>query len=653
MFDIDDSEMDIKSLRKKLTEYNNAYYNDSISIIPDSEYDSLKDTLKSISPNDDYFKSIGAKVDDKSWKKVKHDIAMGSLNKVNTANQFNEWTSKVSDELLVITPKLDGMSIELIYDKGELIQAITRGDGETGFDITKNVLLMNGFQKTITDKSKLSVRGEILLSKDGLKDLNKQLSQKNIKEYKSCRNAASGIAQSYDGTYCHYLDIMFYDIEYFDGNTINSYYKKLQKITELKFASIDSNSFKSKNIELCFLEWQNKHRNNYTFDLDGMVIRVNDEKLFNELGNDGVNVSGAIAWKFESVKVNTTFLGYRWDIGKTKRITPVATFEPINILGATCSNASVHNVDYFNKYNLGVGDKIQIERANDIIPQIYSVIERINSFRIGLLTFCPMCSEKLTINGAYLECQNDDCQSGYLGNLEKYVDVLDIKDISVETIEKLYKEKLIKYPSDFYKLTIEDFGKLVGLGIKSGKKIIDNFNSKLTLDLPTFISSLNINGVSKSIVEKIVNKGYDNVEKLQNITLEQLLSIQGIKDITANKILNGLSKKKTIISELLKYITLEQIDNVSNKLNGLSFVFTGAINKLDKSGKRYKREMLQQIVRENGGLTPSSMSKGVSYLVQSDPSSKSSKTIKAENFGIKILGESSFFEILEGFGIEF
>lgn len=653
MFDIEDSELDIKSIRKKLTEYDNSYYNDSVSLIPDFEYDSLKDTLKSLSPNDDYFKSIGAKVDDKAWKKVKHDIAMGSLNKVNTSEQFNEWASKVSDELLVLTPKLDGMSIELIYDKGELVQAITRGDGETGFSITQNVLLMNGFPKTISEQYKLSVRGEILLSKDNLKELNKQLSQKGIKEYKSCRNAASGIAQSYDGTYCHYLDIMFYDIEYFDGNTLNSYYKKLQKIEELNFACIDRNSFKSKLIESSFLHWQDKLRNVYSYDLDGMVIRLNDEKVFNELGNDGVNVSGAIAWKFESVKANTTFLGYRWDIGKTKRITPVATFEPINILGATCSNASVHNVDYFNMYNLGVGDKIQIERANDIIPQIYKVIEKTNSFRIGLLTFCPMCSEKLVINGAYLECQNDECQSGYLGNLEKYVDVLDIKDISTSIIEKLYTEKVIKFPSDFYKLNVTDFAKIVGLGIKVGQKVIDNFNSKLTLDLPTFIASLNINGVSKSIIEKIVNRGYDNIEKLQSITLEQLLAIQGIKDITANKILVGLSKKKTIISELLKYITLEQIDSVSNKLNGLSFVFTGAINKLDTSGKRYKREYLQQIVRENGGLTPSGMSKGVSYLVQADPSSKSSKTVKAENFGIKILGEMAFFEKLDGFGIEY
>jgi DNA ligase (NAD+) len=337
----------------------------------------------------------------------------------------------------------------------------------------------------------------------------------------------------------------------------------------------------------------------------------------------------------------------------TIKVDGVEVQKNTNTLKQQWINEKFGTLDYFKKYNLGVGDIIEIERANDIIPQIHKVIKRVESNRIELLSFCPYCNENLIVNGAYLECENDNCPAGYLGNLEKYVDVLDIKDISTAIIEKLYKESLINIPSDFYKLTKEDFAKIPGLGLKVGQKIINEFNSKKELDLPTFISSLNINGVSKSIIEKISNKGYDNIEKIQNITLEQLLKIPGIKDITANKILIGLEKKKDIIKLLLNHVSLEQCQNKGTSLSGKSFVFTGAINKVDKSGNRMKREYLQQLVRENGGLTPSSISKGVSYLVQADPNSMSTKSSKAKSYGVEILGEESFFKMLDSHGIEY
>lgn len=265
---------------------------------------------------------------------------------------------------------------------------------------------------------------------------------------------------------------------------------------------------------------------------------------------------------------------------------------------------------------------------------------------------CPSCNHPTEVEGKFLICPNDGCVALYLGNLQKWIVKNEIMDISFATIEKLYHSGKVIIPSHFYHLTIDDFIGLDGLGAKSGKKIIDQLTSKKEIDLPTFIGGLNMASFSNSQCEKLVKAGYDNLDKLFKLTEEDLCKIPGIKNAIAQKILNGLEQKKPIIQKLLDVgITVKKnaglnIQYKSQKLSGMSFVFTGAIDKKNEAGERYTREDLQKMVVENGGENHTSVKKGTSFLVQADPSSSSTKTKKALELGTKILGENQFFKLL-------
>lgn len=266
---------------------------------------------------------------------------------------------------------------------------------------------------------------------------------------------------------------------------------------------------------------------------------------------------------------------------------------------------------------------------------------------------CPSCNATTEVDGKFLICPNDGCDALYLGNLQKWVDKLDIQDISYATIEKLYRHYLIRIPSDFYYLDEGEISVIDGLGVKSARKILEQFHSKKEIDLPTFIGGLNMASFSSSLCERLIKAGYDSIDALMYLNEESLCKVPGIKSKIAKKIIKGLESKLMVINGLLKAgIKVKRIGKVvintkSDKLNGLSFVFTGAVQKMNlETNERYTREQLQKMVVEHGGENHSTVKKGTSYLVQADPNSQSSKTKKAIQVGTKILSENDFFKLI-------
>lgn len=266
---------------------------------------------------------------------------------------------------------------------------------------------------------------------------------------------------------------------------------------------------------------------------------------------------------------------------------------------------------------------------------------------------CPSCGADTEVDGKFLICPNDGCDALYLGNLQKWIDKLEIMGISYSIIEKLYRAYKIRIPSDFYYLKVEDFIGLDGLGEKSGKKIIDQLQDKKEIDLPTFIGGLNMASFSSSLCERLIKAGYDSIDALMYLNEEKLCKIPGIKEKIAKKIIKGLESKLMVINGLLtagikvKRIEKVVINTKSNKLSGMSFVFTGAVQKTNpETNERYTREQLQKMVVESGGENHSTVKKGTTYLVQADPSSQSSKTKKAIQVGTKILSENDFFKLI-------
>jgi len=640
--------------RKRITEIvtllekaNEAYYNDAESIITDEEYDKLKDELRSLDPTHSFIAKVGQKVKVSEWKKAKHKISMTSLNKVNTIDEFKKWAEDIGCKFFVCEDKLDGASVDIEYEKGKLEKGITRGDGFVGDDITSNVVKMQNVRKDMNGFTG-SLRGEIFLLQKDFEKINKILTSEGTKPLSNPRNGAVGISKRYDGRFSEYLSILYYDIA---GVDVKNEIEKMEFIKDV--FRLETAFYKKVTIEEAiklYEAYEDKLRAATPYDIDGLVLKADDIALQKKHGELSGKPKAQIAWKFTSMKKESTAEDCFWQVGNSRNVTPVAKVEEVVLGGVRVNRASLANYSRFMKLKLGKGDKILVSRRNDVIPYLEEIIEsKGNYFKPP--THCPECNTMLEVdeNETFLICPNDDCPALQTGNLIKWIYGLEIKSLGVGIIEHLFTAKLVKEPADFYKLKASDISNLEGLGERSANKILKNLHDKKELTLPEFIGNLNMYQFSTSRVETLVENGFDTIDKLLNARLIDLDGISGIRSSTANRIVNGLKSKKHVIENLLKVgITIKAIQKVqakSNKLNGKSFCFTGGINRVDHNGDRYTRDMMEALVLENGGKVES-VSKSLSYLVQADPTSDSGKTKKAIALGVDILSEVDFFKML-------
>jgi len=639
----------IDELIEILENANESYYNDAESEISDEEYDNLKDELRKLAPKHPFLLQVGQKVSKSSeWKKAKHKISMTSLNKVNLEDEFKKWAKETGSKYFIIEEKLDGGSADLEYEVN-LIDGITRGDGIEGDSITPNIVRMQNVKAKI-DNFNGSLRGEIIILAEDFEKINKILESEGVKTLANARNGAVGISKRLDGRFSKDLTILYYDITGIDFKTEFDKMEYIKNVLKLK-TSFYKRVTIDEAIEV-YNDYVNKLRAELDHEIDGLVIKVDDIATQENLGLLGSNPRGQIAWKFPPITKVARVLDVKWHVGNMRHVTPIIHIEPTKIGGVTVSKMNCHNLDIFTtKFNLYKGCKLLFKRSNDVIPVPLKVIEEEVQKEKTFLppTHCPECNARLEIEGKFLTCPNDNCTALQTGNLEKWIGGLEIMDIGGKIIEALHKTGKVNEPADFYKLKVSDIANLEGLGEKSANKILKNLHDKKQLTLPEFIGNLNMRNFSKSRVETLVEAGYDSIEKLQTAKVEDIAKVGGFKDKTAQCVINGLKSKQSVIRNLLDIgITIKEIEKVqikSNKLKGLSFVFTGGIEKRDINGNRYTRPMMEALVIENEGQI-CSVTKGLSFLVQVDPTSTSSKSQKANILGIKILSENDFFKML-------
>ena len=636
----------IKELKETILKAADSYYNKEISIISDEEYDKLYDELQNLAPNDIFFKTIGAPVDKTSaWEKAEHKISMNSQSKINTEADFKKWVNDIHCNEFVIEDKLDGISINLEYQNDKLVKAITRGDGSQGENIYANVSRMQNVKTEIPGFGNGCLRAEIFLFMKDFEKLNSICKARGENELKNPRNGAAGIAKRLDGKYSEYDSLLYYDV---DNN--KTFITELQKMEYIESLGLKVCFYKKVNIEEAiqvYNDYEETLRVKTPYDIDELVLKANDLNLQKKLGLRDKRPIAQRAWKFTNMKAESEIQGIEWSNGKNRRITPIAILKSTPIGGVTVGRASLHNLEIFKKFKPGKGDKVLISRRNDVIPAVEEILEPTKNY-FEIPTKCPTCNYDLIEDGRFLICPNDVCPALEIGNLHKWVSGLEIKNISIAIITALYNVEKLKEPADFYELSISDIANLEHMGEKSAKKIISHLREKMELTIPEFLGNLNMDQFSTSRVESLVEAGYDDLTKIMSLTKEQICNIQGFQETTAEKIINGLKFKTSIIKRLLEVgITLKSIDKIqtsSNKFQGLSFCFTGAIQTVNlETGKRYKRAEMENLVKENGGNI-SSVQKGLSYLVMVDPNSNSSKAVKARQLGINILSEEEFFK---------
>lgn len=589
------------------------------------------------------------------WPKSSHELPMGSLNKVNGDEELRAWVARCDElarelelpppsEDLAATEKLDGISIELLYDHGRFETAITRGDGVTGERIGPNVRRMKGVPLEIPHPGRVSVRGEIILRKSDVEGFSafKRRVDPKFDRVKSLRNTASGIARTKDVKHlegCRWLSALVYDVEGVDG--LETERDKAAWIEEQGF---DLPRFERGDVDAVaalHARYESDERASLDYEIDGLVVRSNRLDVFNLLGELNHRPRAAVAYKFGNEMQVSLLREIQWSTGDSGRITPVATIDPVFLAGAEVRQASLHNLARVQSMGIGAGDEVLVSRRGDVIPYVEKVVVD-SGAREEAPSTCQACGAEVERDGEYLLCPNEDCPARRRGRLKTWVKQLGLLEWGERTIETLFDRGLAREPADLYRLTEDDITSLEGYGEVTAKKLLEPLNAKKRIPLPTFIAALGIRSVSRETGKVLVRAGYDTFDAIADAKPEELSEVEGLGEIKAQKILEGFGQRRDEV-ERLREVGVEPVrPDEGGPLRGLSFCFSG-------SHSRPRKELVR-IVESNGGTVRSGVTKGLDYLVLADPSSTSSKAQKARNLGTEIIDEEGFEEVVRGRG---
>lgn len=619
---------------KKLDEYDSAYYNNE-SLIDDAGYDAFKDRVfRNLPPDHPRLNKVGHAVCS-SWSKMAHTIAMGSQNKVSSENEITAWVKKTLAELglskvqWVLQHKIDGFSLELCYNNGCLKSGLTRGDGHTGENIYENVQLFRQIPLITPITNDIVVRGEGVLHKRDYDLIQKETNN----HYKNARNAASGISRRLDGTHSKYVRVIAYDI----NAKVKLETEKIEILQKLGFTTVETFICHSiEEIIAIYKSIRDKQRNKYDYEIDGLVLKLNEINLQEKLGTKRNRPEGQVALKFESEKGVTTILGIQLQVGRTGKITPVAKLEDVELMGSTIKRASVHNFAYMLEMCIGVGAEVTIEKKGDIIPQVTEVIMEGDPFPKPEV--CPSCGGPVEDDGVNIWCRNEVCKERDTNRIVYWIQTLDMKGFSERFVSRLWDLGKIRSVSDLYKLTADDFIAVEGIGERTIKSFFATIEETKELYLEKFITALGIPTCSKTTSGILVER-YESWDKIACVVPSDLEKIAGFAETSAHSVCNGISEIKSMAEDLLRVIKIKE--KKKGILTGKSFCVTGSLSSMG-------RKEFQKIVVDLGGIAKDSVSEGLTYLVTNDKESGSSKNVRAQKLGVKLINEDEFITIIGG-----
>jgi DNA ligase (NAD+) len=619
----------IQELEAKIYQARNDYYNGQPQV-SDKVYDAWVDELRVLDPSNRAVTAIGAPVVPSEWKKAKHQIAMGSLDKVNLPAELEDWANdRAGNAELFVTEKLDGLSIEVIYENGSLHQAITRGDGEIGEDITSNVVKMAGVKSHLNNKFTGSLRGEIIM----LKSIHK----KYFSDKANPRNAASGTSKRLDGIGSEHLNILFYQaIGDLDFKT------EQDQFAWLKTQGVGVPNFwvfkNSAEVSAHWRDYQDSQRDKLDYDIDGLVVRINDMAKQITLGDKDLRPKGAIAFKFDNETRESIIRDIVWQVGNSGRLTPVAIVDPVVLVGATVTKASIYNMSYIIDLGLDIGATVLVARANDVIPRIEEVVLSTGNVHTPP-THCPECNELVEMIGENLTCVNtSNCPAQIVGRIKNWIKELNVLEWGDTLVERLVQTGKVKTVADLYTLTVDDLANIDRMGQKSAKKCYELLWASSEIPLEIFLGALSIPMIGSSTIKTIINAGCDSLEKFGQLGADQFAQVAGVGPVKAKSLADGLKTYQDIILALLNNGVKIKVRSQGN-LTGKSVCFTGSM--------KTKRPILEKMAADAGADVKASVGKGLTYLVIADPNSTSSKAVAARKNGTTCISEEDFLELIK------
>lgn len=617
-------QMRAEELEQKLARAREAYYN-STPVVTDEVYDAWLDELRQLRPDSDALKAVGA-APVSAWPKVAHAIPMGSLDKVQSAEEMADWAGKVAraTDTWFVTEKLDGISISVRYENGEFVQAVTRGDGVTGEDITPNVARMQGVPMSLPVPHSLWLRGEIVV----LKADHEQF----FPGHSNPRNSASGTAKRFDGQGCEHLTVLFYQIP--EGLEVTTEREQFERLKALGFKTPKGVEAPSvEHVNGIWQAYQATVRDGLPYEIDGLVVRLNDLSYQMSLGDKHGRPVGAVAYKFAAISRETRALARVDQVGGTGRITPVAEFETVDILGAKINRASLYNQKYIEQIGFDVGAKILVSRANDVIPRVSSVVESTGTVSAPP-SVCPECGTATERDGEYIVCPNTaGCPAQLEGRIKQWVRELGILEWGLVLIQKVTGEGLVKSVPDLYRLTEDQLIGLERMGATSARNALAELRKVVPMSLEQCLGALGIPLCATNTMQTVVDAGFDTPEKVLKVTKDQLLAIPGMGPKRAEALYNWVQKQGGILEEL-QSVGVAIKGRAVGPLTGKSVCFTG------KSVR--KRAELEQIAKAAGATVKNSVGKGLTFLVMADPNSTSTKAAAARKVGTECISEEDF-----------
>ena len=656
----------IEWLRKEIWKHNYLYYVLNKPEISDEEYDKLMEELRELEEKfpefitpDSPTQRVGAPPA-KEFKSVKHIKPMLSLDTAKDEEEVRAFDRRIRKEIgedvdYVAEPKLDGLSVELIYEDGKYVKGSTRGDGINGEDVTENIRTIRAVPLVLREEElkipkMLAVRGEVIMDIKDFEEFNKELIQKGEEPLANPRNAAAGSLRRLDPreTAQRPLDIFFYEIMHYEGDgiKIGEHWEALQALKKWGL-KVNPYAKKCKNIDevIKYHDEIEKIRENLEYEIDGIVIKVNKLEYQRKLGEKTRSPRWAIAYKFPPRKEETQIMDIIVQVGRTGILTPVALLKPVDVKGVTVSRATLHNEDYIKEKDIRIGDWVKVARAGDVIPEVIEVVKekrRGDEKKFVMPDKCPICGSHVVKEGAYYRCTGGlSCPAQLKRSIAHFAskNAMDIEGLGGKTVDMFVDRGLIRRISDIYRLKKRDLLHLPRFAEKSAKNLIDAIEKSKNKGLARLIFALGISNVGEHTARLLAEK-YKSIDKLMNTNEAELLSIKEIGPETASSIVNFFNeeKNKKEIEELKKLgVKMEYEEEKEGKLKGKVFIFTGSL-------KDFSREKAKEIVEKQGGIVTNSISRNVDYVVVGEK--PGSKYEKARELGLKIIYEEEFKKLV-------
>ncbi|MBQ3048868.1 MAG: NAD-dependent DNA ligase LigA [Oscillospiraceae bacterium] len=648
-----------KELRDTLNRYGYLYYVMDDPAVPDYEYDMLYRELENIEAeypdlqtDDSPTLRVGGKGHN-TFAEVVHTVRMESLQDVFSMDELADFhrrtTEAIGETDYIVEPKIDGLSVSLEYRDGVFVRGSTRGDGDTGEDVTENLRTIAAIPLSLKEKpAYLEVRGEVYMPQSSFDQVVERQEIAGEKPFKNPRNAAAGSLRQKDPkiTASRKLSIFVFNIQQVEGEQLSSHSQSLDYLKRLGFKVIPSYTRCKNGEELqAEIEKIGENRGSYGFDIDGAVVKIDDFALREALGSTAKYPRWAVAFKYPPEEKVTTLKEIQINVGRTGAITPVAVFEPITLAGTTVSRAVLHNQDFISGMNLNVGDKIIVRKAGEIIPEVLGLAEKgENEGYFTLPEKCPACGAQTVRDNAeaVLRCVNPDCPVQLLRNLTHFAsrDAMDIEGLGGAVIEKLVAEGMVSSCADLYTLDRKKIASLEGLGAKSADNLLAAVERSKKAGLARLLCALGIRNIGQKAAV-LLAENFGDIDALASASREEIEKIEGFGGIMAESVAEYFASERSIeliarLKEAGVVMTQEKIVR-GDKFAGKTFVLTGTLPTMT-------RTEASKLITDNGGKVSGSISKKTDFVLAGEDAG--SKLVKANELGITVISEAELIAMI-------